>query len=395
MKRSKIKLFIFFLLFPSFFFNYFTLTVFDIDNKLSIFSTILIFSFNIINIFFAYIYYKFGFKLLFYFVSYCFLIFILFDFSLEKVLNRNSIIKDDAELGWILKKNKSVKFNQQTSHGKYYEVNFESAKLDGFREFGNPDKKNKLLVIGDSYTAGPYSSNGKMYYDYIKNNFNKNNFDYEFFVMGAAGYSSAQQLLLLKKYFKIINPKIILHQFCVNDFFDNSVEIRKLSTTQNQYLRSPYYQKGDIKKIDGFGPMIYRFLFKYSYMFKKLDQIYTYRSLVKFGRYKTEINNENVESAIKTTKDIMREFRKVIGKDTIFFSINCADTKNNYLSKYWIEIINEIDGFTLEEPSNKIIELNSKNIDVFHEDGGHLNDYGNEIYGKIISKEIMKRMSSL
>ena len=91
----------------------------------------------------------------------------------------------------------------------------------------------------------------------------------------------------------------------------------------------------------------------------------------------------------------MREFRKVIGKDTIFFSINCADTKNNYLSKYWIEIINEIDGFTLEEPSNKIIELNSKNIDVFHEDGGHLNDYGNEIYGKIISKEIMKRMSSL
>ena len=82
-----------------------------------------------------------------------------------------------------------------------------------------------------------------MYYDYIKNNFNKNNFDYEFFVMGAAGYSSAQQLLLLKKYFKIINPKIILHQFCVNDFFDNSVEIRKLSTTQNQYLRSPYYKK--------------------------------------------------------------------------------------------------------------------------------------------------------
>ena len=28
--------------------------------------------------------------------------------------------------------------------------------------------------------------------------------------------------------------------------------------------------------------------------------------------------------------------------------------------------------------------------DVMHEDGGHLNDYGNNIYGKLISEEFLK-----
>ena len=395
MIQTKKKIIILILLIPSFFLNYFTLTFFDINNKLSTFSTITILSFNIINLIFVYIYYKFNFKILFYFISYCILIFIIFDFSLEKIFNSNSIIKDDNKLGWILKKNMSIKFNQQTSHGKYYEVNFKSSNIDGFREFGDINKKNKFLIIGDSYTAGPYSSNGKMYYDYIKNSLDKNKFNYEIFVMGAAGYSNAQQLILLKRYFKIIKPKIVLHQFCINDFFDNNKDIRKLSTTQNQYFRSPYYNNGNIKKVEGFVPSIYRFLFKHSYMFKKLDQIYTYRNLVKIGRFKSEINNQMITSSINTTRDILKEFRKIIGEETILFSVNCADIKNNYLSKYWIEIVNQINGFAIEKPSNKIIELNNKDIDVFHEDGGHLNDYGNKIYGKLISDEIIKKLSNL
>lgn len=395
MIKSKKTIIILILLIPSFFFNYFTLTIFDIDNKLSTFSTIIIFSFNIINLFFIYIYYKFDFKILFYLVSYCILILILFDFSLEKVLNNNSIIRDDNELGWVLKKDKSVEFNQQTSHGKKYVVNFKSSNIDGFRVYGDLAKKNKLLIIGDSYTAGPYSSNGMMYYDYIKNNLSKKNLDHELFVMGTAGYSSTQQLILLKKYFKIIQPKVILHQFCVNDFFDNNKDIRKLSTTRNQYLRSPYYINGKINKVEGLGPSIYRFLFKYSFMFKKIDQIYTYRSLVNYGRYKSEINNDMIKSSVNTTREILKEFRKIIGENTILFSVNCADIKNNYLSKYWMEIINEINGFAIEAPSNKIIQLNSKDIDVFHEDGGHLNNYGNKIYGQLISREIIKKLSDL
>jgi len=136
-------------------------------------------------------------------------------------------------------------------------------------------------------------------------------------------------------------------------------------------------------------------LFKYSFTFKKLDQIYTYRSFIKNGSFKSEISENMIKSSVDITKQIFKQFRKVISKDTIFFSVNCASTKNNHLSKYWKKIVNEINGIVIETPSNKILELNSKDIDVFHEDGGHLNNYGNKIYGQLISEEIMIRLSDL
>ena len=40
---------------------------------------------------------------------------------------------------------------------------------------------------------------------------------------GGGGYGTLQQYLLLKKYFNKINPDIIIHQFCENDFEINGL----------------------------------------------------------------------------------------------------------------------------------------------------------------------------
>ena len=51
-----------------------------------------------------------------------------------------------------------------------------------------------------------------------------------------------------------------------------------------------------------------------------------------------------------------------------------------------------VSGYPLTKPSEILLEMKKKGKDVMHEDGGHLNDYGNMIYGKIISEELLKNL---
>jgi hypothetical protein len=311
------------------------------------------------------------------------------------MLNVKSIIKEDNKLGWTLKPNKEIMFNQKTYKGKKYDVKFKSSPVDGFREYGNLKSKNKnILVIGDSYTGGPYASNDQMYYSIIRNIFIKNNINLNWFVMGAGGYGTTQQLILLKRHQEKIKPDIILHQFCVNDFFDNSHNISALSTSHNQYYRRPYHKNNEIFKIDSIFSKTYRFLYKYSFIFKKFDQIYNYKQFRTFGRFSKKIPKEYITESISNTRSLILKIRKVVGVKTLYFSINCADKKGKILNLEWEKIIKKINGFPLIEPSNRLIKLKDEGIDVNHEDGGHLNAYGNMIYGELTAINMMNIMKN-
>ena len=383
------------ILLPSFGINFFTLSLMDLDDNLSNFSTILVLLFNTVNFFLSYIFYKNSFKVFVIFTCYCSFLFLIFDFTLEKIINKNSITKDDKNLGWILKKDKKITFDQQTFKGAYYTVNYRSSKIDGFREFGEINSKKRVLVFGDSYTAGAYSSNEKMYYNIAKNLFEEQNLIYEWFVAGGSGYGTLQQYLFLKENLSKVKPHIIIHQFCINDFYDNDIKIGSLSTTQNQYLRRPYLINGEIKKVSGIIAKTYRFFFKYSFIFKKFDQLYTYRNITKHGRYTKKIDVELINEAIDNTKSLIYKIRDLVGPEILYFSINCADKNNNYLAEYWQNIIYDINGYPIIEPSEVIIKMKDEGHDVNQEDGGHLNDYGNEIYGKLLAKEMIRILKKI
>ena len=57
---------------------------------------------------------------------------------------------------------------------------------------------------------------------------------------GGGGYGTLQQYLLIKKYFDEIKPTIIIHQFCENDFENNTKQIEKNSILYSQYYFRPY-----------------------------------------------------------------------------------------------------------------------------------------------------------
>ena len=390
------KIIIFILLIsPTLFFNYLTLTFLDHNNNLSTFSTIFIISFNFLNIIFGLVYYKKNFKVFLSFLFYCIFLFLFFDFGLEKFINKKSVIKEDSELGWILKPNKEIIFSQITSKGLKYDVAFKTSAVEGFREYEDFKNKNKnILVIGDSYTAGPYTSNEKMYYSIIKNIFIKNNINLNWYVMGSGGYGTTQQLLLLKKYHKKIKPDIILHQFCSNDFFDNSIKIGKLSTAHDQYLRRPYYKNNKIYKVENSFSPVYRFLYRYSFIFKKFDQIYNYKQFRTYGRFTNNIPQKYFEESVLNTKNLFLEIRELVGKETPYFSINCAMKNSkfwdiNFLTLEWEKIIKTINGFPLVKPGNILFDLNNRKVDVNNQDGAHLNTYGNKVYGELIALEMI------
>ncbi len=387
----KKKIILFSLLLPSIIINFFTLTILDHDNNLSLFSSTIVIVFNLVNLTFAVIYFRYNFRIFFSLLAYCMFLLIISDLILEKVLNQNSIIKDDKILGWTLKPNKKVKINQRTMKVKSYVVNWETSNEEGFREFGDlrSDLK-KILVVGDSYTGGPFSSNEKMYYNVIKNKIEKNKIFLDWFVLGSPGYGTTQQIILLERYWEKIKPDYVLYQFCVNDFFDNSIKISKFSSSQNQYYRRPYFQDGKIVKVDTVYASIYRFLYRYSYTLKKLDAIYSYQKFKKHGRFTKNIPESWIQDSIKETGFMFKKVRNIIGEDTLLFSTNCVDERNTTLSPRWVQIIKSIKGHPIDSPTEKLTELKKRNIDVMNIDGGHLNDEGNKIYGEIIADEMIK-----
>ena len=389
----KKKLLLFFLISPTIFFNYLTLTLIDHDQNLSSFSIIIILSLNFINLFLAYIYFRYNFKVLFSFSIYIIIIILIFDFSLEKIMNKKSIVIEDDELGWTIKPNVDVNFSQETIKRNKYNVEYKSSSMRDFREFGNIESKNqKIIVIGDSATGGPYASNDKMYYSIIKEIFDKNNLNLEWFVMGTGGYGTVQHYILLTKYFEMIKPNIILHQFCVNDFFDNSAEISRLSTSHNQYYRRPYFDfdRGKISKVNNFFAKIYRILYEYSFIFKKFDQIYEFKQFRNFGRFKKDIPKELISQSLKDTEILFFKIRKLIGENVLYFSTNCADDTYFDLTDEWEEIIKNINGIAIVKPGKHLVKLKKEGLDVYHEDGGHLNEDGNRIYGELTADKMIE-----
>ena len=57
-------------------------------------------------------------------------------------------------------------------------------------------------------------------------------------------------------------------------------------------------------------------------MFKKFDQIYIYKKFREFGRYEGIISEELIDESVVITNKLIFEMRKIIGEETLYFSIN-------------------------------------------------------------------------
>lgn len=147
----------------------------------------------------------------------------------------------DKYLGWKVKANfssKTIKSNYGHEPVDYSTTQF------GFRVFGDiHTQKTKIFVIGDSFTQAKQVSDGQAYYNYLQ----ANNKAIEIFAYGGGGYGSLQEYMVLKKYYDLIKPDIILWQFCSNDFINNDLTLESTRWANNNPRMRPFYRNGQIE----------------------------------------------------------------------------------------------------------------------------------------------------
>lgn len=256
-----------------------------------------------------------------------------------------------------------------TNHiGNCGNVKYSTSKY-GFRTFGDIDsKKNKIFIIGDSFTEAYTVMGGNTYYDYLMRNS-----DVEIFAYGCQGYSTLQEFMVLDAYYDIIKPNVIVIQFCRNDYFDNLYELDNNTIGEINYKR-PYYIDGHIKYYNpdtksNFNPLL---------ISPFLKVLYT----------NTIYERKSAKHSVLKVKEILRLMKKRSGDTPILlFSVDHSE----YYGYKMIDIC--------ESCGIRYIPYVSENVKKENKSGAktdcmphdpHWNHLGHRIAGKVILNYLLK-----
>ena len=145
------------------------------------------------------------------------------------------VITIDERLGWRATANLRMNIPTTDACGTTESIIIETNDR-GFRVYGDPASgRKKILVLGDSYTFAKDVSQSDTFYATLAKSM-----DAEFFVYGGDGYGTLQEYYILDEYLDEIKPDVIVWQFCINDLFDNSLELNYCSWMSNCRYRKPY-----------------------------------------------------------------------------------------------------------------------------------------------------------
>ena len=127
---------------------------------------------------------------------------------------RNLLYEHHKLLGWFPQKNVSREFTGANT----IQINHNS---NGFRdkEITFDNAKKRILILGDSFAYGYDSEVHERFSEILDNNLE----NYQIFNLGVSGYSTDQELLLLKEYYHLIEPDLVYLLYHHNDWHGNSV----------------------------------------------------------------------------------------------------------------------------------------------------------------------------
>ena len=149
---------------------------------------------------------------------------------------------------------------------------------NGFKRWGNINSdKNKILIIGDSFTQMNLVANGEEWYAYIEKYLK----DIELFVYGRGGYGTLQEYLVLDDYIDEVNPKFIIWQFCDNDYVNNTYALDRRIYPLNPIRFRPYLENNKV---------VYRMAAPFSWL--RQHSFIAESLLISYERYQRYLRNE-------------------------------------------------------------------------------------------------------
>ena len=297
--------------------------------------------------------------------------------------NLNPNTPDEA-LGWRATENHHADEVQRTAGGKSYVVR-RSQDQHGFRMFGDVrSKKLKALVIGDSFTQARQASDGKTYYAMLKA------LEIEVFAYGADGYGTLQEYLILDRYLDMIQPELIIWEYCSNDFINNDYLLTAASRyNSNNGMRRPFWIDGRIvpdlpkdlfEQTRDFADRYSRFLY---FIMNRLDHLHARvaTSSVEIDIGKEADAHAGFQHAVRITDELMEKVRARVGAVPIL-AISC-DTEEPY-TRELKKISERHDIIFLDEAAQAVQRALQRGEDVLHADKGHWNEHGHRIVGEVL-----------
>lgn len=192
------------------------------------------------------------------------------EFTYRRIKSGERIYRDHELLGWAPKENVLLEKNLQSSKGRVYKSRYRTNFL-GIREIEQFDAKAgsidtlKVLAIGDSFTGSNIASNEDMWFGVI-HRLSKGRLNMNAYGMGGSG--TTQQYIAFKILRDVIDPDILVIQYCTNDPGNDSLRYGLKSILRNQDLRRPYYKDGEFFFREDSASKVYRFFYQ-SYLFSK------------------------------------------------------------------------------------------------------------------------------
>lgn len=133
------------------------------------------------------------------------------------------ILLQDDVLGWRYKPKDQVRFRRERDH-----INTTiTTDAYGLRKTGNaiswdmPSGYHKLLIVGDSTTAGFEVEDQETYSAILEKLFYEADHPIRVYNAGVRGYGTDQSFLHLKRLLPIIKPNLVIYMFTGNDLADN------------------------------------------------------------------------------------------------------------------------------------------------------------------------------
>jgi lysophospholipase L1-like esterase len=320
-----------------------------------------------------------------------FVILLIFIFSLELFarFKKPAWHTIDPNIGWKLKNNFSHTYKNYDQEGKVYYSKFETNN-DGLRIYGNKNSKIRIFVIGDSFTAEPYSGNNEMWFAHLSKKIKKHTKkDTIVYAGGGGGYSTLQEFLLLEEINKKYKFDIFILQFCSNDFGSNLFEAETSGNNFNQFFKRPYLnESGDVIFYDSFFAKLFRTkIIGESRFFNKVLFIYSrYKKNKKIDDNKKDIIEKK---AFIKTGNLLTKMRSIIKLDNAYM-VSCSDNaSDNKLNKNWKLIASDSGFIPLDLPNKTIDTALKKNSKIFFSDLGHFNNYGNKLFGEAVFEQLL------
>jgi lysophospholipase L1-like esterase len=148
----------------------------------------------------------------------------------------------DPELGWRPGRGLRIERRLADASGTPYRARVTTSR-DGFRRLASAAPgQPRILFIGDSFTHAIEVGDERAYWAI----FARQRPDYAVSAIGAGGYGTLQEALLLDEVAPRLRPDIVIWQLCANDLTNNLFEAERRSVRHNNLERRPYWEQDAI-----------------------------------------------------------------------------------------------------------------------------------------------------